>query len=123
MGNTKNILSHSNEWSLTRWGRIEQGIRELAVALGRDIDAQEFARMLELDPSSLTGWRKGSRPSQANMEKMVGLFHKAGLTRYTAQFIDYGDESARETVERKPYPLRVAESKPEKAAKRRRPSA
>lgn len=90
-------------WELTRWGRIDQGRRELAVVLGKDVSVDKFAELIGLSGPSLQGWKQGSRPKEASMEALERVFLGAGLARYTRRYIDYGSgspESIAETVYR-----------------------
>lgn len=112
MGKVEDFLTPDFEWDTSRWGRIQQGMREMAVLLRKDVAAKDLAWLLQLDASSLTGWKNGSRPSEASMDRLAGLFSGLGLTRYTARYLDYGDELVSDGEK---YPssgavLRVAES-------------
>lgn len=90
------VLKPSGEWLDTFWGRLNQGRRELAAMLGRDIDAAELARMLGLSGGTLTGWKQGAPPHRRNLNLLADFFKAAGLSRYTYVFLEHGIEVASE---------------------------
>ncbi len=90
----KRFLVPDLEAERTVWGRIDQGRRELAVALRKDVTVEKLAELIDLRGPSLAQWKSGKyRPTRPNVEKLERLFVGAGLHRYTAQYIDYGTES------------------------------
>lgn len=91
MRKVKSELRPDRTWETTRWGRFEQGLRELAVVLGREVTVQDFARHIGLTSSSLNGWKNGSRPREQNLERVAAAFAHFGLDRFSARYLDYGD--------------------------------
>ena len=89
----KKFLVPDLEAERSIWGRIDQGRRELAVALRRDVSVEKLAELIELKGPSLAQWKSGKyRPTRPNVEKLSALFIAAGLSRYTPQYIDYGED-------------------------------
>jgi transcriptional regulator with XRE-family HTH domain len=84
-------------WIETRWGRVNQGRRELGVALAKDVSVEKLADLIGLKSPSLWGWKAGSRPKEESMDALEKLFLGAGLTRYTKRFLDYGPEGDQRT--------------------------
>ena len=93
IANTKKFLVPDLEAERSVWGRIDQGRRELAVALRKDVTVEKLAELIDLRGPSLAQWKNGgSRPTRANVEKLSRLFIAAGLSRYTPQYLDYGED-------------------------------
>lgn len=75
----------------TVWGRIDQGRRELAVQLRKDVTVEKLAELIGRRGPSLAQWKSGSsRPTRKSLESLEKLFFSAGLHRYSAQYLDYG---------------------------------
>lgn len=81
------------DWAATVWSRIDQGRRELAAVLRKDVTVEKLAELINRSGPSLTAWKIGeSRPKRASLDALEELFLGAGLTRFTARFLDYGPE-------------------------------
>lgn len=75
----------------TRWGRIDQGRRELAVALRKDVTVEKLAELIGRSGPSLAQWKTGeSLPTRDSLNRLEKLFLSAGLHRYTAKYLEYG---------------------------------
>jgi transcriptional regulator with XRE-family HTH domain len=92
IGKTKSFLVPNPEAESTVWGRIDQGRRELAAILRKDVTVEKLAELIGLAPPSLAGWKRGSRPKRESLEALEKLFVAAGLHRYTAKYLDYGED-------------------------------
>lgn len=92
IANTKKFLVPDSEAEGTVWGRIDQFRRELAVVLRKDVTVEKLAELIELSGPSLNGWSNGARPKRENLEKLARLALAVGLTRYTAKYLDYGED-------------------------------
>lgn len=93
IGSLKKFLVPDLESEKSVWGRIDQGRRELAVALRRDVPVEKLAELIDLRGPSLAQWKSGRyRPTRPNVEKLSRLFIAAGLSRYTPQYLDYGED-------------------------------
>lgn len=90
---TEDFLVPDSGWSATIWGRIDQGRRELAAHLRKDVTVERFAELIGRAGPSLTAWKNGeARPKRDSLEALEKLFLGAGLSRFTARFLDYGPE-------------------------------
>lgn len=77
----------------TVFGRIDQGRRELTVALRKDITIEKLAELVDLSAPSMYQWKSGrSKPTKESLERLAKLFTAAGLSRYTAKYLDYGED-------------------------------
>jgi transcriptional regulator with XRE-family HTH domain len=93
IGKTKIFLAPDLGSESTIWGRIQQGRRELAVVLRRDVSVEKLAELIGLKAPSLYQWGSGaSKPTRESLEKLAKLFIAAGLSRYTAKYLDYGED-------------------------------
>jgi transcriptional regulator with XRE-family HTH domain len=93
IGKNKIFLKADSDSERTMWGRIEQGRRELAVALRRDISVEKLAELIELSAPSLYQWRsERSKPTEGSLEKLARLFQSAGLARYSIRYLRYGED-------------------------------
>lgn len=99
---TDELLGPDRSWEETRWGRIDQGRRELAAVLGKDLTMDMLARAIGLTQPSLSGWKSGGRPKPGSLEALARVFSRAGLERFTARFLDWGDQKTTMVAETAP---------------------
>jgi transcriptional regulator with XRE-family HTH domain len=92
IGKTKSFLVPDPEGEATIWGRVDQGRRELAAVLRKDVTVEKLAELIGLAGPSLAAWKRGSRPKKDSLEKLAKVFLAAGLYRYTAKYLDYGED-------------------------------
>lgn len=89
----KDFLVPDPNWAGTVWSRIDQGRRELAATIRKDVTVEKLAELINRAGPSLTAWKNGeSRPKRDSLEALERLFVSAGLTLYTARFLDYGPD-------------------------------
>lgn len=112
----KNFLEPSRTWEQTVWGRIDQGRRELAVALGRDVSSEKLAELIGLSGASLNGWKRGSQPKKEHLEALERVFAKAHLFHLSARYLDYGEGN--QLSKSPPVHLRKSEGKAGREANR-----
>lgn len=80
-----------------------------------------IAKAIGLTQPSLSGWKSGGRPKPGSLEALARLFLSAGLERFTASFLDWGDQRMASVAEAPPAtPYVVAETRDEKAAREKR---
>lgn len=53
-----------------------------------------LAKAIGLTQPSLSGWKSGGRPKPESLEALAKVFLRAGLERFTASFLDWGDQRA-----------------------------
>lgn len=92
--NLDDFLRPDETWDRTVWGRINQGRRELAAVLARDITFERLAGLIGRRQSSTSAWKKGSRPTRETLDALERVFLAAGLVQFTARFLDYGPNLA-----------------------------
>ena len=93
IGKFKIFLTPDLSSQTTVWGRIEQGRRELAVALMRDVTTEKLGELIGLSAPSLYQWGSGrSKPTEGSLEKLARLFQSAGLSRYSTKYLRYGED-------------------------------
>lgn len=76
-------------------GRLEQGRRELAARLKRDVSIADIAEQAGMSGAAISNHKKkGTLPTRENMRQLASVFQRAGLARYDHRYLEEGDVDA-----------------------------
>lgn len=82
-------------------GRFDQARRELSAVLRRDVYAAEIAEEANLTASTISNHRaRETKPTTNNIKALAEVFQRAGLTRFTAKYLEDGTPAVPRTVVR-----------------------